>query len=257
MTALDDLSRVPFHDADAAQRARILSRLADTELSVALVEEPQDDLARFRIFDLPAGPVAIAFDTDARLADFFGAATPYAAMPGRVLAGALTDQGAGLMVNPGQPSEMLLDADALAWLCTALAARPMAEDWRARRNRPALRGPDPVVVAQLAVPLSERLQDFAGLIGGAALVGLADHGAEKNAAAGHLLIIADAPADRRDAIAKALAEALSFLPDVPGGIDIAFSEMALPVNALRFDLSLPQEQPHRSAPGRNGPPILR
>ena len=36
MTALDDLASMPFHDADAPRRARMLSRLADTELAVAL-----------------------------------------------------------------------------------------------------------------------------------------------------------------------------------------------------------------------------
>ena len=43
MTALDDLAPVPFHDAAAPQRARMLSRLADTELAVALVAEPSGD----------------------------------------------------------------------------------------------------------------------------------------------------------------------------------------------------------------------
>ena len=39
MTALDDLAPHPFHDADAPQRARMLSRLADTEL---LIEVERD-----------------------------------------------------------------------------------------------------------------------------------------------------------------------------------------------------------------------
>ena len=33
MSALDDLAPVPFHDADAPQRARMLSRLASAPLS--------------------------------------------------------------------------------------------------------------------------------------------------------------------------------------------------------------------------------
>ena len=40
MSALDDLAVTPFHDADAPLRARMLSRLADTELAVALLREP-------------------------------------------------------------------------------------------------------------------------------------------------------------------------------------------------------------------------
>ena len=241
MTALDDLAPVPFHDADAPQRARMLSRLADTELAVALVAEPQGDQVELRIFPLETGPVALACDTEDRLAGFFGGPVAYAAMPGRVLASLLKSENAGLLVNPGLPSEMLLDAAMLDWLTGALSAAPQATDARLRLTAPA-----PAVIEALAQPLAERLGDMRGLIAGAALAGTGD---------GHVVLVAGADPAHQPAIAKALAEALAFLPEQPGGVDVSFTDAALPPQVLRFDLSQPEAP---AAPPRpKGPPILR
>ncbi|TGN57635.1 hypothetical protein E4L95_13065, partial [Paracoccus liaowanqingii] len=166
MSALDDLAPVPFHDADAPQRARMLSRLADTELSVALLREPVHDAVELQIFDLDGARVALACDGEDRLADFFGQVVAYAALPGRVLAGLLKADGAGLLVNPGHPSEMLLDATMLDWLTGALQAAPETGEAHLR-----LTAPDADVAGVLGLPLAERLADLRGLIAGAALVG--------------------------------------------------------------------------------------
>lgn len=239
MTALDDLAPHPFHDADAPQRARMLSRLADTELAVALAAEPADDRVELRIFPLDAGPVALACDTEDRLAGFFGGPVAYAAMPGRVLAGLLKSGGAGLLVNPGHPSEMLLDAAMLDWLTGALSAAPEPADARLRLIPPA-----PAVIEALAQPLAERLGDMRGLIAGAALAGAGN---------GHVVLVAGADPAHQPAIAKALAETLAFLPPQPGGVDVSFTDSALPAGVLRFDLTPPAEPPSRP----KGPPILR
>lgn len=247
MTALDDLAATPFHDADAPARARMLSRLADTQLIVALAAEPVGDDIDLRMFPLEGGQVALACDTEERLADFFGAVTPYAGMPGRVLAGLLSQAGAGLLVNPGRPSEMLLDQAMLGWLQSALASAPV-EDSAALR----LRAPAAETVTALAEPLAERLADLRGLISGAALAGV---GGAADRPESHLLLIAGAPMDEQPAIAKALAETLAFLPPQPGGIDVSFAETAPPAGALRFDLTVEQAT---VAPNRpKGPPILR
>lgn len=243
MTALDELASVPFHDADAPLRARMLSRLADTELSVALTREPADDNVELRMFPLENATVALACDTEDRLAGFFGGPVAYAAMPGRVLAGLLREAGAGLLVNPGHPSEMLLDAAMLDWLTGALSAAPSEDHARLRLTAPA-----PQAISDLAEPLAARLADLRGLVAGAALAGIAGQD-------GHLLLIAGAPADRQPAIAKALAEALAFLPPQPGGVDISFSDATIPAAALRFDLTLPAEPAPEAQPKK--PPILR
>lgn len=52
LTPLDLLCETPFHDADAPTRALVLSRLADTELFAALVQEPAEDQAEVQIFDI-------------------------------------------------------------------------------------------------------------------------------------------------------------------------------------------------------------
>ncbi|MFN3277110.1 MAG: SseB family protein [Paracoccus hibiscisoli] len=247
MSALDDLAPVPFHDADDRQRARMLSRLADTELSVALLREPTHDQVELQIFDLDGVRMALACDAEDRLADFFGHSVAYAALPGRVLAGLLKADGAGLLVNPGHPSEMMLDAAMLDWLTGALEAAPEEAEARLR-----LTAPDAGVAADLSDALAERLADLRGLVAGAALVGFAGGG---NLGAGHLLVIAGAPVDRQPAIAKALAEALAFLPPQPGGVDISFSDSPPPPGALLFDLTPPA--PEVEAPRPKGPPILR
>ena len=242
MSALDDLAPVPFHDADAPQRARMLSRLADTELAVALEREPAHDQVELRMFDLDGTRMALACDAEDRLAGFFGQPVAYAAMPGRVLASLLRADGAGLLVNPGHPSEMMLDVAMLDWLTGALEAAPEEAEAHLR-----LAAPDPGTVAALSDPLAERLADLRGLVAGAALVGVVG--------GGHLLLIAGAPTDRQPAIAKALAEALAFLPPQPGGVDISFAETPPPPGALLFDLTPPQAEP--PAPRPKGPPILR
>lgn len=242
MTALDDLATVPFHDADAPLRARMLSRLANTELIVALAAEPDDDRIELRIFPLEGGSVALACDTEDRLADFFGGPVAYAGLPGRVLAGLLKSEGAGLLVNPGHPSEMMLDAAMLDWLAGALAPTPEQDTVRL-----TLTAPEPQVADALAEPLAQRLADLRGLIGAAALAGVKG--------GGHLLLIAGADPDRQPAIAKAMAETLAFLPPQPGGVDISFAETAPPPGALVFDLSPPPEP--EPAPAEKKPPILR
>lgn len=249
-SALDDLAAIPFHDADAPQRARMLSRLADTELSVALAGEPEGDDITLRIFTLDCGPVALACDGEDRLAGFFDAPVAYAAMPGRVLARLLLSDGVGLLVNPGHPSEMLLDAPMLGWLAEALAAAPQPDLARLRLLAPA-----PEVVRALAGPLAERLGDMRGLIAGAALAGVAAD--EGDMVQSHLLLIQGAQEAQQPAIAKALAEALAFLPPQPGGVDISFADAdSLPDPVLRFDLGAP-EPLAQVTPRPKGPPILR
>ncbi|SMO50305.1 SseB family protein [Paracoccus laeviglucosivorans] len=250
MTQLDDLCRRPFHEAQPAQRARILSRLADTELFVALTAEPVGDQAELQIYDLPDGAVALACDAEDRLAGFLGGPVSYVALPGRVLAATLTPEGRGLLLNPGHPSEMLLEAETLDWLARALEAEPSM----AGEDAPEKIGaPRPQALLHLAEPLAQRLGDMRGLIESAALVACDWADGRTN----HMLILRGVDEDRRAPIAKAFAELLAFLPEVAGGTDIAFSDSALPRLALVLepppataDEPVPQRDP-------NAPPRLR
>lgn len=244
MTALDDLATQPFHEADTPQRARMLSRLADTELSVALEGEPEGDRINLRMFPLDGAESALACDGEDRLAEFFGGPVAYAAMPGRVLAGLLGGEGAGLLINPGHPSEMFLDAETLQWLSGALAAEPVMAEAHL-----LLTAPKTETVEALAEPLADRFADMQGLIKGAALA------AVKGDDTGHVLLIAGADEKHQPAIAKALAETLAFLPPQPGGIDISFADKQPPAMALRFDI--PEPATNSPQPKKNAPPRLR
>lgn len=250
MTPLDLLCPVPFHDASPAQRARILSRLADSELFSALTEEPADDRAELQIFRLPEGPVALACDAEDRLAGFVGGPVAYVALPGRVLAAALSAEGHGLLVNPGHPSQMLLGADLLAWLVSALGAEPrLAPDEAPQTVLP----PQPEVVAALAEPLATRLGDMIGLLESVSLIQADWVGGRRN----HVLVLKGAAEERRPALAKALAEFLAFLPEIDGGVDIAFSEAAHPLVALVIEPPPPAKPEPAAKRDPNAPPRLR
>ncbi|MFB9222556.1 SseB family protein [Paracoccus cavernae] len=250
MTALDDLSPIPFHEASEIARARILSRLADTELYVALTAEPSHDRAEMEIFDLSGTTSALACDTEDRLAGFFGRAVAYAAMPGRVLAAMLAQEGHALLVNPGQPSEMFLDGGALDWLGQALANTP---DEGGTLRPSWMTAPTPEAVSLFIEPLSQRLSDMAGLASRAALVAAVWPDGRR----GHLLLIHGCTEDRRPALAKAFAELFAFLPPIEGGVDVGFSEVELPQGALL--LEVPEPPAPEPAPKRDPslPPRLR
>lgn len=251
MTPLDELCRTPFHQADEPTRARILLRLADTELFVALEADPVDDRAELQSFQLPEGRFALACDREERLAGFLGMAVAHVAMPGRILARTLAEDGQGLLVNPGQPSELMLDSAVLGWLAQALEARPaLAPAEQARR----LSAPSAQIVGILAEPLAQRLGDMAGMVKLAALVA-SDW---QDGRTGHALLLRGVDPAHEEAVAKALAELLAFLPELPGGVDIGFSGIDLPPGALL--LEPPPPPPPEPAPPRrdpDAPPRLR
>lgn len=250
MTPLDELSPVPFHLADAPARARLLSRLADTEVFAALVAEPAGDVAELRSFDLPEEKFALACDNEERLAGFLGGPVAYLALPGRVLAAALADEGQGLLLNPGQPSQLMLDAATLRWLVSALEARPsMASAETARRLLP----PTPEAVALLSEPLARRLGDMTGLVGRLVLV----QAEWQDGRSTHTLMLQGVAPAHEAAVAKAFAELLAFLPQLPGGVDIGFTDRDMPVGALILEppTPLPPPEPPRRDP--KAPPRLR
>lgn len=253
-TELDRLcAAVPFHDADPAQRAAVLRRLADTELHVALTADPVGDRADLRMFELPGGEVALASDDAAALAGFLGGPVAHLSLPGRVLARELAQAGRGLLVNPGRPSEMLLDAAALSWLIAALAEAPPAAEVIPR----GLSAPSPQAVAVLAEPLATRLSDMAGMVAGAALVGVEWQDGRQ----GHLIAVMGAAPEAADAsrraIAKALSELVAFLPPLEGGVDITFQPLPLPPGAVRIEATAPPAPPPAKRRDPDAPPRLR
>ncbi len=250
MTPLDELCQIPFHQADAAARARILSQLADTELFAALTADPVGDQAELQSFAVDEGRFALACDREDRLAGFSGGPVAHLARPWRVLADALAQEGQGLLVNPGEVSELMLDAAMLGWLARALAARPSLGAAETARR---LSAPGADAVSVLAAPLAQRLGDMVGLVGQIGLV--AAEWAEGRH--GHMLILRDVDPAHEDAVAKALAELMAFLPELPGGVDIAFSARALPGQALIIEPPPPKPAAPVARRDPKAPPRLR
>lgn len=258
MSALDPLCPQPFDALDSAARAAYLAGLADCELCVALLRDAEDDRAELRLFTLEQGPVALVTDSDERLAAFLGAAVPYAAMPGRALAALLAEQGIAALVNPGAPSEALLDPATLGWLVAQISE---ALPETAPGERPArLLAPDSTAVAQWSAPLQARMALLGEHLTALALVGAQwPDGRE-----GHLIVVQGAAPDDHPALAKALAEMIAFAPEEAVPLDLVFDLAPLPDGALILAAPPPdpgdQKAPKQpKAPGSDParPPILR
>lgn len=249
MTPLDALCALPFHQADETARSAVLHLMADTELYAAMEKEAVHDQAQLLRLDTGNGAIAIACDSDERLAGFFGKPVDYAAMPGRVLAGLLARDGVGLLVNPGAPSEMLLDAALLSWLVDALAEQPDTVQSHAR-----LAAPDPLIAKQFLPALGKRLADMSGIARAATLT----RASWEDGREGYLVLIEGADPHFEPSIAKAIAELASFLPPLPGGLDVSFAALPAPQGAPRIVIeAAPQAETPPAPAKKDGPPILR
>jgi hypothetical protein len=237
-------------------RLRFFERLADGEMVLLLEREALGDNLEPTVFDLDDGPVVLVFDREERLASFSGGIAPYAALPGRVIAGLLKGQGIGLGVNLGvAPSSMLLPPEALDWLAETLDEGPeeveaLPESFRA----PSV--PEAVIAA-----LDGKLARAGGLASAALLAGVVYAGGRK----GHLLALLDAAEGAEGALARAMNEALVFSGIEAGELDVVFLAAGSPAAeamarvGFRFDLPQPEAPVAPTAPGLDPsrPPKLR
>jgi hypothetical protein len=240
-----------------ALRLRFFERLADGEMVVLLEREAEGESLEPRIFDLEDGPVVLVFDREERLASFTGGIAPYAALPGRVIAGLLKGQGIGMGVNLGvAPSSMLLPPEAMDWLAETLEEAPHeVEALPAEFLAPTV--PEAVVRA-----LDTKLARAGGLAVAALLAGVVYRDGRR----GHMLAVLDAADGAEAALARAMNEALVFSGIEAGELDVTFLAAGSPVAeamgrvALRFDLPKPDVQDLApAAPGMDPtrPPKLR
>lgn len=237
-------------------RLRFFERLADGEMVILLEREALGETLEPRVFDLEDGPFVLVFDREERLATFTGGIAPYAALPGRVIAGMLKGQGIGLGVNLGvAPSSMLLPAEAMDWLAETLDEAP--EEVEALPEEfVAPRVPEVLISA-----LDAKLARAEGLAVAAVLAGVVYRGGRR----GHMLAFLDAAEGAEAALARAMSEALVFSGIEAGELDVAFlrqGEAAAEAMArvgLRFDLPVPDVAPGPAAPGMDPsrPPRLR
>jgi hypothetical protein len=239
-----------------ALRLRFFERLADGEMVILLEREAVGESLEPKVFDLEDGPVVLVFDREERLASFTGGIAPYAALPGRVIAGLLKGQGIGLGVNLGvAPSSMLLPPEAMDWLAETLEETP--EELEAAPDRflpPSV--PEAVVAA-----LDAKLARAGGLALAAVLAGVV----YRDKRQGHVLAILDATEGAEAPLARAMGEALVFSGIEAGELDVVFLAAASPAAqamgrvGLRFDLPAPETPTAPSAPGMDPskPPRLR
>jgi hypothetical protein len=260
MTPLDAAHAVmEAKPGDDAARLRFYERLADGEMFLLLEAEPSGDSLTPKVFELEDGPVVLVFDTEERLAGFTGIPAPYAALPGRVIAAQLAGQGIGLGINLGAaPSSMLLPPDAVDWLAETLVHGPDEVEARPEAFHAPMGLPQALLEG-----LDAKLARAAGLADHALLAGVTYAGGRR----GHMLALVGAAPGAEGALARAVAEALTFSGIEAGEMDVTFlaatdaATAAMARVALRFDL--PQPEPREpSAPAAPGmdpsrPPILR
>ena len=239
-----------------ALRLRFFERLADGEMVLLLEREAVGAKLEPRVFELEDGPVVLAFDREERLASFTGGIAPYAALPGRVIAGLLKGQGIGLGVNLGvAPSSMLLPPEALDWLAETLADGPEETEALPREFLP------PAVPEAVVAALDAKLARAGGLATAALLAGVVYQDGRR----GHLLALIDAVEGAEGALSRAMQEALVFSGIEAGELDVVFLPAASPVaqamarQALRFDLPVAEAPQAPAAPGMDParPPKLR
>lgn len=237
-----------------ALRLRFYERLADGEMILLLEREAEEDNVEPRVFDLEGGPVVLVFDREERLSAFTAGIAPYAALPGRVIAGMLKGQGIGLGVNLGvAPSSMLLPAEAMDWLALALETGPVAATGKPEEFLAPKGLPDALLSG-----LDAKLAKAVGLASGAVLAAVVYAGGRR----GHMLAFLDSAPGAEAALARAVSEALVFSGVEAGEIDVAFlasdapAAVAMARVGLRFDLTAP-EAPVTRVTKSDKPPRLR
>ena len=258
VTLLDAAHAAVSADPDnEALRLRFFERLADGEMVILLEREAVGESLEPRVFDLEDGPVVLVFDREERLASFSGGIAPYAALPGRVIAGLLKGQGIGLGVNLGvAPSSMLLPPEALDWLAETLEEAPEEVEAKPVEFLP------PRVPETLIAALDAKLAKAGGLASAAVLAGVVYQGGRR----GHMLAFLDAGEGAETALARAMGEALVFSGIEAGELDVAFLRLGDPAAeamvrvGMRFDLPAPEAADLApAAPGMDPsrPPKLR
>lgn len=261
--------QTPLDDAHAAMdaapdddsaRLRYFERLAESELFLMLTNEAEDgDQVTPELFEVDDARYVLVFDREERLARFAETPVPYVALSGRVIAGMLAGQAIGLGVNLDvSPSAILLPATAVDWLNSTLGNAPDEVEATIAQVHPPSGLPENLISA-----IDGKLATAMGLAQCAYLIGITyDTGARS-----HLLGFIDAVPEAQDALASAVAEALTFSGIEAGAMDVGFFRNDDPLTSpmakvgLRFDLPQLQEAASQiiQTPGSdpNKPPKLR
>ena len=227
--------------------------LADSEMFLLLDAEAQGSALAPRVFDLTDGPVILAFDSEERLAMVSDTPLPYAALPGRVIAGLMAGQGLslGLNLGCGAASEVILPPEAVDWLVAML-------DQKAPEGRLAQVASVAAPVVPVAVVSALRAVLTVAPMGIGYLVSVRFQGGGQ----GEMLALTGVAIADQDRLARAVTEALAFSGVEAGVLDVAFlvgDEAIMARIAARGLVFQPTPPVAAPGPGRDlkRPPILR
>lgn len=217
MTVLD-AAHAAMEAGGEAEALAFWRAFADAELFVVLEREAQGETLEPRVFDLSMGRMLLAFDSEERLATISDQPLPYAALPGRVVAGQLEGQGLalGLNLGTGAGCETVLAAGSLDWLAGMLAQEAPQE-----RQAQIARLAQPLLPEGLRRALVALLP-MQGL-GAMAQVEYADGGW------GHVLALSGLAEGDEARMARAVTEALAFSGLDAAALDLVFAEAGQPL----------------------------
>lgn len=230
---------------DEALQMAYYAALAEAEIFLLLEGDSDGTTVEPRLVDPGTGPMALAFDTEARMAGFLGAPAPMVAMSGRAVAEMLSAAGIGLAFNLDTEFETAFDAETLGWLASitgdADEVRDLPSEVHAPRDLPE----------DLLEALDRKLAMAAGYAETAVLVEAVYAGGTK----AHLLAVMDCAPEAEGPLAAAISEAMAFMGFGAGWLDVAFleasSDLAQRISrvGLAFDLPTPGQAPAPKAPG--------
>ena len=238
----DDLARLAFFAA-----------FADTELFVVLKSDGERPSEAPLLFDTSDGAFLLAFDTEDRLTTFTEGPAHYAALSGRAIAAMVRNDGVGVALNPEVAgSSMLISADTLVWLSDILS-REVRQITAIPKtlHRPSL-------PAGLLDALDTKLASAEGLARAAILVDATYESGETIS----VIALIDPVPGAEQALARSVAEAVTFLGAEGDALDVMFIDSAAPIYdrlaavGVRIDLPTP-EVAMPQVPDPSVPPKLR
>lgn len=241
-TPLDRLHIAMIKTADERSRRRYFSEFLATDIVLAL-EKPADQTLSPKTLVVGADTLALAFDTEKRLAGF-GQTHHYAVMAGRDLVELLKDSGLGLGLNlAGEGHALHLAPSHIQWLSQQNADPANVEE------KITVIGPPGDVSGKLLDVLHRRLTSLAALAEAGFLVTTEQESGEGQL----LLLLCGVPLQMRAQFAGHIAEALA-LENVDVALDVGFAEPGDPLlmAAARHGLQIEMPSPIKptiAAPG--------
>lgn len=229
-----DRAHAAMEAGGEAERMRFYEALAAVELFLLLEEAAEGDQVVPQAFEVEGQAFVLAFDTEARLAEFAGTEAEYVGVSGRSVAEMLSTEELGLALNlEVAPSAMLLPSAAMIWLRDTLSEAPLEVEMQPKEFHPPKGLPDTFLQA-----LDSRLASAEGMAEAAYLVGVT----YQNDARSHLLGFVNPAPGVEGALARAVSDVIRFSGLEAAVLDVGFfgaeeaAAQRMSLVGLRFDL---------------------